>query len=176
MHWQIFQSKFSRTLFFGFRWKWKSMAHSRNDRESITFFICKIMEWFSLWRTTEAARSLEAFVAGIRSITWITSEIISLSFHLFLYKPLKNQIALAMEIPWSHFHSVIIYGNWYGPAFLQSDWLIAGPHNTIRTTFFNFCRNSYIFKFPLFWHRSLSKFDKFLPVVFSDTLISDNRL
>ena len=33
--------------------------------------------------------------------------------------------------PW-----LLLHGNWYGPAFLQSDWLIAGPYNTIRTTFF----------------------------------------
>ena len=40
--------------------------------------------------------------------------------------------------------SYYIYGN--GPGFLQSDWLIAGPYNTIRTTFFNFCRKSSIFQ------------------------------
>ena len=34
----------------------------------------------------------------------------------------------------------------YGPSFLQSDWLIIGPYNTIRTTFFNFCRKSSVFQ------------------------------
>ena len=40
----------------------------------------------------------------------------------------------------------LIYSNWYGTAFLQSDWLIASLSNTIRTTFFNFCRKSGIFQ------------------------------
>ena len=36
------------------------------------------------------------------------------------------------------------------PDFLQSDWLIAGSYNTIRTTFSNFCRKLSIVKHPLF--------------------------
>ena len=59
---------------------------------------------------------------------------------------------------------------------MQSDWLTAGPYNTIRTTFFNFCRKSSIFQFPLFWHRKFSKFQKsFYLVLFWDTLIPDKR-
>ena len=65
-------------------------------------------------RTTEAARSCEAFVAGIRRITLITSGIISLcayDFSLGIRQtslkasfflpsvPLKHRIALAIEIP-----------------------------------------------------------------------------
>ena len=34
----------------------------------------------------------------------------------------------------------LLDGSWYGAAFLQPDWLIACPYDTIRTTFFNFCR------------------------------------
>ena len=41
---------------------------------------------------------------------------------------------------------LLLYANGYGPAFLQSDWLIASPYNTIRTTFFNFCRKSSTFQ------------------------------
>ena len=40
----------------------------------------------------------------------------------------------------------LLHGNWYGLAFLQADWLVAGPYNTRRTTFFNFCRKSSIFQ------------------------------
>ena len=40
----------------------------------------------------------------------------------------------------------LLYGNWYRPAFIQCNWLIYGHDNTIRTTFFMFCRKSSIFQ------------------------------
>ena len=55
---------------------------------------------------------------------------------------------------------IIILWQLIRSGFLQSDWLIAGPYNTIRTTFFNFAEYHPFVKFPLFWHRTLSKFDE----------------
>ena len=41
--------------------------------------------------------------------------------------------------------SFFISGNWYGPDFMQSYWLISDLYHTIRNTFFNFCRKWSIF-------------------------------
>ena len=86
------------------------------------------------------------------------------------------------------------YGSRYGPAFLQSDWLIAGPYNTMRTTFFKFCRKASIFQVfrcfgigssqisikllscLIFGHFNTGKtICNFYPVLFSDTLIPEKQ-
>ena len=74
-------------------------------------------------------------------------------------------------------YMLLLYGNWYGPAFLQSDWLIAGPYNTIRTTFFNFCRKSSISEVSVVLASVIFKLRwNFHSVLFWDTLILDKRL
>ena len=42
---------------------------------------------------------------------------------------------------------LLLNGSWYGPAFLQSDWLIAVPYKTIRTVLDNFCKNIHFSSF-----------------------------
>ena len=69
----------------------------------------------------------------------------------------------------------LLDGNWYGPAFLQPDWLIASPYNMIRTSFFNFCRKSFLLKFLLFWHRKFSKLDKIFILCSLRKLIIPNK-
>ena len=72
---------------------------------------------------------------------------------------------------------VLLYGNCYGPVFLQSDCLIAGSYNTIRTTFFNFCRKSSIFQVSVVLASEILQIrQNFYPVLFSNNLIPDKRL
>ena len=56
-------------------------------------------------------------------------------------------------------------------SFLCPDWLIASPYNTIPTTFSNFYRKTSIFKFSLFWHQTLSKFNKIF-ILFCSRMLS----
>ena len=71
------------------------------------------------------------------------------------------------DLPWLPW----FYGNWYGPVILQPDWLIAGPNNTIWTTFFNFCKK--IIHFPSFRCSALNIvkiWQNFCPVLFLENL------
>ena len=55
----------------------------------------------------------------------------------------------------------LLHGNWYGPASLQSDWLIAGAYNTIRTFFSTFAESRPFLSFccSCIWNsRNLIKF------------------
>ena len=79
-----------------------------------------------------------------------------------LYQNCELHTVLYCTVP----YRTLFCGNWYRLVFLQSDRLTAGPYNTIRTTFFNFCKKSSIFSsqsvVPSSDHRTLPEFDKFL--------------
>ena len=72
------------------------------------------------------------------------------------------------------FH-MLLHDKGYGPAFPQSDWLIAGPYHTIRTTFSTFAENHPFSRFRCSERASSKILIKFYPVLFSGTLISDKR-
>ena len=71
---------------------------------------------------------------------------------------------------------MFIDGNGYRPAFLQSDWLITGPYNTIWTTLFNFCRKPSISQVSIpLTSEILKLWLNFYLVLFSSTFILDKR-
>ena len=53
---------------------------------------------------------------------------------------------------------------------MESDWLIAGPYNTVWTTFFNFCKKIIHFQVSVVLVSEIVKIlHNFYPVLFSDT-------
>ena len=90
--------------------------------------------------------------------------------------PFCVQAILTIYYPCHSAHKRIITWQLIRTGFLQSDWLIAGPYDTILTIFFNFCIKSSILQVYVVLGLEILKIQSdFYAVLCSDTVTSSKQ-